>query len=363
MIFYYLKISKVTYKQKLLVVTAAVIVVLLGFVFFSKSGQTSYKVIALLSSLNPTTTQLKSPPNLKPTMILYQDRDKFTQAEIFRKGYKTQGAVIISGGVGLTDYNWALINGFAANLANIGITVMIPKPDMVKDDIVTEDGIKSYVNAYKYLETQDNIDKSKIGFFGFCAGGSFVLLAAEDPEINSRVSVVSAFSPYNNLIDYYAEAFSREAITSSGSRPWKPAKETVSALTENFNYRLQNSQRTENIQGILQVNNRQGGVTKTKEIILKSLPGSFLEEARLLSPDKAATNIKSDVYIIHDYNDTFTPREESQRLAAEIGPNANLLMPTIFDHTILQKNISPVRWITEGLKVITVFYKIIYKLS
>lgn len=344
--------------------------ILIAFVFlsFSKPVKTAYKVIALLSALNPTTTQLKSPPNLKPATIYYQDGDKQTEAEIFRKGNKSQGAVIISGGVGLTDYNWTLINGFAANLANLDITVMIPKPEMVKDDIVTEDGIKSYVNAFKYLESQNKIDKSKIGFFGFCAGGSFVLLAAEDTEINNNVSFVSAFSPYNDLVDYYSQAFSHEAITATGERPWEPVPETVSVLTKNFNYRLaqtpmQNNAGTQNANSLLAAVSQKGSVRQTKEILLKSLPENFLADANLLSPDHAASNLKSKVYIIHDYNDTFTPREESQRLAAEIGPNAKLVMPKIFDHTILQKNITPIMWATEGSKVLIFFYQTLYNLT
>lgn len=357
-----------TYKQKLLTVVAIIIAAFLGFVFFSKPGQTSYKVIALLSALNPTTSQLKSPPNLHPAIIFYQDGEKQTEAEIFRKGDKSQGAVIISGGVGLTDYNWALINGFAANLANLGITVMIPRPESLKNDIVTQDAIKSYVNAFKYLESQNKIDKSKIGFFGFCAGGSFVLLAAEDPEINNNVSIISAFSPYNNLIDYYAQAFSHTAITTTGQRPWVPSAETISALTKNFNYRLtqssdQNKIGSNNVKTLLQQVSQIGDANRTKEVLLKSLPENFLVDAKLLSPDNTASNLKSRVYIIHDYNDTFTPREESQRLAAKIGPNAKLVMPTIFDHTILQKNITPIMWLTEGSKVLIFFYQTLYFLT
>lgn len=356
------------HKQKVLIITASIIAVLIALIIFSKPGKTSLKVIVLLSALNPTTSELKQPSNIKPTTIYYQDGDKQTEAEIFKKSNKSQGAVIISGGVALTDYNWALINAFAANLANLGITVMIPKPQMVKDDIVTEDGIKSYVNAFKYLEGQNKIDKSKIGFFGFCAGGSFVLLAAEDSEINSRVSVVSAFSPYNNLMDYYSQAFSHEAITQTGERPWEPAPETVSALTTNFNYRLaqstkQNNPKTQNLNSLLTAINQKGSVHKTKDTLLSSLPESFIEDVKQLSPSTKAANIKAKVYIIHDYNDTFTPREESLRLATEIGPNAKLVMPKIFDHTILQKNITPIMWLTEGSKVIIFFYQTLYNLT
>lgn len=341
---------------------------LIIFLATSKPAKTAYKVLALLSALNPSTSQLKEPPNLKPAIVYYQDGDKQTEAEIFRKGYQNQGAVIISGGVALTDYNWALINAFAANLANLGITVMIPKPEMATNDIVTKDGIKSYVNAFKYLEGQNKIDKSKIGFFGFCAGGSFVLLASEDPEINNRVSVVSAFSPYNDLIDYYSQAFSHEAITQAGERPWEPAPETVSALTTNFNYRLtqstkQNNPKTQNVSSLLAAISQKGSAHQTKDTLLGSLPESFIEDARQLSPSTNATNIKAKVYIIHDYNDTFTPREESLRLAAEIGPNAKLVIPTIFDHTILQQNISPIKWLTEGSKIIMFFYQTLYYLA
>ncbi len=358
----------VVHKQKVLIITASIIAVLIALIIFSKPGQTSLKVIVLLSALNTSTSELKNPPNIKQATVYYQDGDKQTEAEIFRKGNKNQGAIIISGGVGLRDYNWALINGFAANLANLGITVMIPKPEMVKNDIVTEDGIKSYVNAYKYLENQNKIDKSKIGFFGFCAGGSFVLLAAADPEIHSRVSVVSAFSPYNDLIDYYSQTFSREAITQEGERPWEPAPETVGALTTNFNYRLtqsakQKDPKSQNVNSLLAVISQKSSARQTKDTLLNSLPENFIEDAKQLSPSTKAANIKAKVYIIHDYNDTFTPREESQRLATEIGPNAKLVMNKIFDHTTLQKNITPIRWLTGGSKVIIFFYKTLYRLT
>ncbi len=339
------------------------VVILVSFIAFTRPGKTLYKVFRLATALNPSETTFTKPSKIKYAQISYPDDGKFTQALIFRKGAQKQSAVIISAGVGLTNYNTSLINSFASSLADLGITVMIPQTQSMQDNIVTESSIRSYVNAFRYLESQNSIDKNKIGYFGFCAGASFLALAAEDKDIADRISLLALFSPYNDLIDYYAQAFAHQAITVTNSRDWKPHPQTVDLLEKNFTYRANLiPSETLNAAQTNQITKQPQNALEKKRQIESVLPQTMLDEAKLLSPNHAAQNIKAKTYIVHDYNDTFTPREESERLKAEI-QNAQLIEPTIFDHTIFRKDISPLTWAIQGSQVLIFFYKILYNVS
>ncbi len=357
------KIPKFTKKELFLI---AVGLILITFAF-SKPGRTIYKVIHITARLNPSTSSFSASPDIKSAQIFYDDDGKQTPAVIFRKGTQKQSAVIISAGVGLTDYNYKLIDSFASSLADVGITVMIPQTQSMKDDIVNESSIRSYVNAFRYLENQGSVDKKKIGYFGFCAGASFLALAAEDPDIANRVAFLALFSPYNNFVDYLAQTFSRQALTKDGTRNWQPHPQTVELLQKNLMFRTNlliagSPNKAEISQKVNDIFTKQENAASKKSAIENLSSKEMLSEAALLSPDHAAKNIKAKTYIFHDYNDTFTPREESERLKAEI-PGAELIEPTIFDHTIFRKDISRMAWATQGTKVLIYFYKILYHVS
>lgn len=345
------------------IVCLALILVLLFF--NSRAGKSLYKVVKLFSAFDVSTLSLNSPSDVKPVIVSYPDDSTETNAIVFKSKNNKQPIVIISDGVGITPESIKLMNDFAANLSKIGIGVIIPRPKDLDENLVTPKAINSFVNAYLYFEQQPWVEKDKIGFFGFCAGGSFVLLASSDPLINSKVNFSLVFAPYNNMLDYYAQAFSKKAITSYGVRDWQPIVNTTNILVKNLSYRLtSNSYSSElNNNRLIEEFLSQDDPYKLINILKEKLPPNIIAEANSLSPNLVADKIESKVYIIHDIADVFTPVEESERLADALGSKAQLYESTIFQHTFLNKNKPITTFVSEMIKLAIIFYKVIYRLS
>lgn len=358
-------------------------------IFFAlvREGRAALETIRLAKNIYPVIKNKEEATIgkfLPPKKVQYKDGQDETMALIFSPQKKGKsGAVIVSWGVGFTSENVRLLFNFADVLRNSGLTVLIPLPKTLLLDIVSDEGIKSYVNAFKFLEKDPAVDLGKIGLIGFCAGGSFTILAAEDEEIADRVSFILAFAPYANLADYYAQGLTQKALTDGQVRNWTPHELTWRILLKNWFFRYGEKKDSQILydyfvyqkeeaekqlgelspQGKLALEALQTQDPQKIFALMKLLPENMQKDLTDLSPVTKVANLKTKVFIIHDVEDPFTPYEESVRLAQVLGEKASLAKVTTFDHTILDKNFSLFQFVKELKMLFRQLYQIFYLLN
>jgi pimeloyl-ACP methyl ester carboxylesterase len=85
-------------------------------------------------------------------------------------------------------------------LARVGNVVVLPDLPRLGGGEVTEAAVASAVGvAQAVLAWSDG--GSRLAIVGVSVGGTVALLAAEEPELEDRVSVVAAVAPYTDLVD------------------------------------------------------------------------------------------------------------------------------------------------------------------
>lgn len=381
-----------TGKKRLLTVAGLIFLSLVFFltVFFclTREGKALFRMSRFILGVFPLVSQETSKISLEeveaPIKINYSDGKTQTAALLFKtKVNKPQGTVIFSWGIGFTPENVRLLIKTSDVLRGSGVNVFIPLPRDLSEDLITGTSIQSYVNAFEYLEKQPYVDPQKIGFMGFCAGGSLVLVAAQDRKINEEVAFVSSIAPYNNMADYYVQALSRKALKNGVERDWAPHETTRRLLLKNYFSRLPQSGDSQILSDFF-VDGRGGNPARLNELssqgklaleilqypspqkmreIMKLLPENMKNDLKELSPETKIADLKSEVFIIHDKDDPLTPFEESERLSMSLGDRASFSLVTVFDHTILDKKYSIAAFLKELRLVVSQYYRIFYLLS
>lgn len=335
-------------------------------VYFTKSA---------LSSQNFQNKHFKNTPQFE--IIKYPDGNKQTEAWLFRANDSvSKSAIIMSPGTGLSIKNKILIIQAADGLRKAGVTVLIPFPDDLLNDITTEEAVIGFKNAFKFMENQPNIDSNKIGYLGFCGGSMVALIAAANPEISDHVSFVANISSWGNTLDFFAEVIANRTME-PGSRIWRPNKVSYKLTIKNILYRLDSEKDrqilTEYFLDSYPKKVDTAALTPQGQIVFDILKSKNLDYIReklpnvsprykkdfdLLIPVNFIDDIKAPVYMMHDKDDNIIPVEDSERLSANFGPRATFVKTSILNHTILSDQIPLRKWLVEGPKIIHFLYKV-----
>lgn len=383
-------ITTKTSKGKIGVKKKTILLILLLFlsslIFFNltKAGRTTAKLTRFVIGVIPVVRYqgLRLENIAPPAKIFYSDQGGKTPGLLFEPQVKDKtGAVIISAGIKLNSKNAQAVMKLANALQEAGVFVLIPLPSTFSDEIVSAESIKSFVNGFEFLANHPSVDPAKIGFLGFCAGGAFALLAAEDPGISKKVAFVSTFAPYASLTDLYIQTFSEKAFINGEERTWKANATSWRQLLKNFFVRLPEEKDRKILLNYLAKTD--GGVdlsqltpagkfavelVQTKDLakvsqMIQQLPENMQKDLIELSPLTRIENLSAKVFIIHDQDDNYIPIAESIKLKQVLGDRASFLELKTFNHTVLDKNFSLFEFLKELPQVLTHYYQVFDLLS
>jgi dienelactone hydrolase len=295
-----------------------------------------------------------------------------------------EGLVLIPG-VGDNRQVPQLIN-LSEALARVGVVVEdITTPTLLNNDIapVDSDGV---VQAFNYLSRWPGVGAKRIGVAGFSGGGPLACLAAVDPRIQNRIAFIALFGSYFNA-ESVLRVYGRRAITVNGRTiPWYPAQYPLEVLADVMADGLSSYDGTLLVSAFVphgtplstadlstmspaaiaayhllegdepqRVNQNIAALSPKIQILLSKL-----------SPSSVFENIKAPIYLLHSRDDTSLPVTESQAFAAAI---ARIHHPYdyaefgIFNHVLVQSNLSIFQILGDAPALFRILYKILLQAS
>jgi dienelactone hydrolase len=91
------------------------------------------------------------------------------------------------------------VQDVARGLARAGYLVAVPDVHGLKEGELSDATVAATVAAARAIAGRADVRGETVAFVGVSTGGTLALLAAESPELEGRVSVVSAIAPYTDL--------------------------------------------------------------------------------------------------------------------------------------------------------------------
>lgn len=91
------------------------------------------------------------------------------------------------------------VQNLARGLARAGYLVVVPDLPGLTTDEITGETVSSTVDAASAVADRPDALDGKVSLIGVSTGATLSLLAAEDPEVGERVSVVSGLAPYTDI--------------------------------------------------------------------------------------------------------------------------------------------------------------------
>ena len=248
--------------------------------------------------------------------------------------------------------------------ARIGIVTLIPESPHLKAGKISEEEVEELIAAFDLLSELEYVDPDRVGVAGFCIGASMAMIAAQDERIRDRIAFINNFDGYLNMEEYVLSIATRsikpEPASSDGQRdPWEPAPNVTRILVDHLVATLATENDRELTLGLLDAGSATpdeiAELSPNAQTILKimwaedatearsilaNLPPDARELMERLSPDTNLDQLKTEMFIMHDRNDTTVPYVESRRLARALG---ELGRPSVYTEFDLFKHVDPVQ--------------------
>lgn len=268
-----------------------------------------------------------------------------------------KGGIVLSLGypANIDDPQVALL---AEHMARIGIAVLVPQLPGLEAGQLRSTDVDVLVNSTKWLADQSSTPL-RVGLFGFCAGGSLALLAAEDPRISSQLALVAVLGGYFDLPTVMRAVIAQGYLEHGQWREWAPPRETLELFTWNM-LRLAATPRDRDIirqhlaeadpgappadlspSGTLVLKGLSGDDPETVDLLITALPLDIYAEFTWLSPSTKIHQLVAPVFLMHDFDDPFMPSTEADSLARALRKNGNpphYAQFALFDHVRPQKD-------------------------
>ena len=273
------------------------------------------------------------------------------------------GAILMVFGVNNLGRNHPAIERVADALARTGVAVLVPDSRTLLEGRLEVGEIDGVVDAFQLLAARPEVDRDRLGIFGFSVGGSLALLAATDPAIAGSVRWVNAFGAFADAATYLA-AVSAHAYrgTEGEAVPWTPTPlarevylsfmldqvdedEDRRALYAAFGRAILDGERPAAHPSL-----REGLATEVGRTVHDLLTAPTLDAARAsidalpagslafidaISPARRLAGLEADVHLMHETEDHHVPFVESRSLAAALETRGRLVAHTefrLFDH-------------------------------
>lgn len=326
------------------------LLVLVAVLVFGRSLQ-ALLVLDAVFPLGPHPLDLLPAPTVRS--VAGMEADLYVPAG----GGAHPGLLIVNGAV-YQGRRYGPLVGAAQAFARAGYTVMVPELGRLRQYVVGPEVVRDTVRAILLLRRQPEVRPGPIGMYGFSVGGSFALLAAEDPRVAGDVAFVGDIAGYNRLPDM-VQAVTTGSLPGVGRRvsldhivAYTVLESLIAALPPGPDRDLlqQTLDRAPSEHPLKPFDGLSPGRLSLDDRPVLALiqnrdpgrvPALIAEQPRSVqpllqvSPALHLERIRAKVWVLHDENDPYVPVEESRELAADprLRGRVDLSITTILRHT------------------------------
>jgi pimeloyl-ACP methyl ester carboxylesterase len=259
------------------------------------------------------------------------------------------------------------VRNLAKGFARAGYLAIVPDLPGLTEDRITPRTVDAATEAARQISARPDAQNGGVAIVGVSTGATLALLAAEDPKLDGKVSLVAGVAPFSNirtvlsvattahyrrpdgkLVHYQATPFLSYVVARSLVAALPPGEdrrtlsaEIVSVGRENPDP-LQNlrSRRTDDLgpQAKSVVRLLANRDPQRFEDLYAALPGSVRHELEELSPLAGKGKIGAPVELATGPHDKYFPPSESYRLK-RVAPQRRVTVTPALDHAEL--DVSP----------------------
>ena len=178
----------------LLLAAAASVVVYRSFLGAQWRAAEVLAVTLKVPVLGWTTRQVTAAPRVEDQQVAG------VPTTVYRPGGGSRWpALVFLNGVTARGRHHPDVERLARALARIGFLVLVPDPPGLARGEVTEQTLAATVAVVRAAADRPDARGGRVGLVGVSVGGSLGLLAAEEPSLAERVTVVAGIAPYSDL--------------------------------------------------------------------------------------------------------------------------------------------------------------------
>jgi dienelactone hydrolase len=343
---------------------------------FTPTGRVATKAILILPEVFPSAPVrpllwFSSPPAQEE--YSYTAADGQVDCDLYLPGgVGPHGSVILyTGAFGLRrDPGFVQ---FAEALARSGAVVLAPESSALRAGEISPEEVGSLLEAVAYLRGRPEVDPDRVGIFGFSAGGSLVLLAAETDVGRDEIAFVNIFGAYYDAHELLREVATQSIEADGQVIPWVPdevtryavAKQVVMSVTNPVDAEIlsralldgdlsaldQQDQLSADGRTVLELFQHPSAARADE--ILAILPPGTRERLAAISPSTHIDRLKANVYVMHDRSDRFVPFIHSRELAsaAPHGTVRSFAEFELFGHVTPNRQVDPPTFVMELAKL------------
>ena len=355
----------------------AAAVMLVATLAFTDAGRVAAKAILIMPEVFPSAPVrpllwLSSPPAHEEFSYIASDGQVDCDLYVPGGAGSHGGVILYTGAFGLRR-DPAFVQ-FAEALARSGAVVLVPESSALRaGEILTEEA-DSLLQAVDYLRARTEVDPNRIGIFGFSAGGSIVLLAAETDAGRDELAFINIFGAYYDAHELLREVATQSIEADGEVIPWEPdqvtryavAKQVVMSVSDPVDRDIlgralldndptaldQQNQLTAEGRLVLELFERP--TAERVDEILAALPAATRERLAAISPSTRIDRLKANLYVMHDRSDHFIPFIQSRELvaAAPRGTVRSFAEFELFGHVMPNRQVDPPTFVKEVAKLL-----------
>ena len=255
------------------------------------------------------------------------------------------------------------VERLARGLARAGFLVVVPDLPGLREGEITPVTADATARVAEATADRPDARRERVGFYGVSVGASLALLAAERPELASRVTVVGGEAPWTDLgrivrlattgdyngRPYVTDPYASLAIARSlaAGLPPSPGRSRLVRQLEAVP-----DDDPEPLAG-LHPDAYQDGPRTLVELLLNRDPGRFdalyarlptrvRRSVETLSPLQLADRLTAPVELASSPHDKYFPPAESQALA-HAAPRVHVTVTSTFDHAVPHPSLGDLR--------------------